>query len=422
MTTKIKSDIKDPSLAEEGKRRAEWAGREMPVLATIRDRFAKEKPLEGIRIAGCLHITAETANLVTALVAGGADVRMCASNPLSTQDDIAAYLDSIGVPTFAIKGEDAETYHRHINAALDMKPHLTMDDGADLVAELHGKRTQDIEGVLGGMEETTTGIIRLRALAKEGRLKFPIVSVNDSNTKHLFDNRYGTGQSTMDGIIRATNVLIAGKTVVTIGYGWCGRGFAARATGMGAHTVVCEADPIRALEAAMDGHRVMPMNEAAKIGDIFVSITGGMNAIDGHHFDSMKDGAIFANAGHFNDEINIPELEKRAKNRRYVRQFVEEFEMQDGRKLNLLAEGRLVNLGAAEGHPSSVMDMSFANQALGAEYIVKNQGKIDPAVIRLPEELDGEIATIKLHAMGMSFDNLTPEQAEYLASWEVGTA
>ncbi len=422
MADGIPSDIKDPSLAREGELRTEWAGREMPVLRSIRERFAKEKPLLGVRVAGCLHITSETANLVDTLVAGGAEVTMCASNPLSTQDDVAAYLVSQGVPTFAIKGEDNDTYNRHITAALDTRPQLTMDDGADLVAELHGARTDLLPDIIGGMEETTTGVIRLNALSAQGKLKFPILAVNDSDTKHMFDNRYGTGQSTLDGIIRATNVLITGKTIVTIGYGWCGRGFADRAKGMGAHTVVCEVDPVRALEAVMDGHRVMTMAEASKVGDIFLTVTGGKHAIDGHHFDNMKDGAIVANSGHFNVEINVEALEERAETKRQVREFVGEYTLEDGRKINLLAEGRLVNLSAAEGHPSSVMDMSFANQALAAEYMIKNHADMEPNVYTLPKEIDQEIASIKLNAMGMGFDTLTDEQAEYLRSWELGTS
>ncbi len=415
------SDIQDPSLAGEGELRTEWAEREMPVLRNIRERFGREKPLAGIRIAGSLHITSETANLVLTLVEGGAEVAMCASNPLSTQDDVAAYLVGQGVPTFAIKGEDADTYKAHVKAVLDTRPHLTMDDGADLVAALHSERTELLEGVIGGMEETTTGIIRLRALAEAGGLKMPVVSVNDSDTKHLFDNRYGTGQSTLDGIIRATNVLITGKTVVTIGYGWCGRGFADRVKGMGGHTVVCEVNPVRALEAVMDGHRVMPMSEAAKIGDIFLTVTGGMSAIDGHHFDLMKDGAIVANSGHFNVEINIDALEERAEMKRRVREFVDEYTLEDGRRINLLAEGRLVNLAAAEGHPSSVMDMSFANQALAAEYMLREGRSLGPGVHRLPGEVDTEIARLKLAAVSMGIDTLTPQQAEYLSSWELGT-
>ncbi len=422
MADGVPSDIKDPSLAREGELRTEWAEREMPVLRSIRERFEKEKPLDGIRVAGCLHITSETANLVRTLVAGGADVTMCASNPLSTQDDVAAYLVSRGIPTFAIKGEDNDTYNKHITAALDTRPQLTMDDGADLVAELHGARTDLLPDIIGGMEETTTGVIRLNALSEQGKLKFPIVAVNDSDTKHMFDNRYGTGQSSLDGIIRATNVLITGKSVVTIGYGWCGRGFADRAKGMGARTIVCEVDPVRALEAVMDGHQVMPMSEAAKIGDIFLTVTGGKHAIDGPHFDNMKDGAIIANSGHFDVEINVDALEERAETKRQVREFVGEYTLEDGRKINLQAEGRLDNLSAAEGHPSSVMDMSFANQALAAEYMINNYTTMEPSVYTLPKEIDKEIASIKLTAMGMGFDTLTDEQDKYLRSWELGTS
>ncbi len=418
----VPSDIRDISKAPEGALRTEWAGREMPVLATIRERFEREKPLNGIRIAGCLHITAETANLVHTLRAGGAEVVMCASNPLSTQDDIAAHLVAEGVPTFAINGEDTSTYNRHLVSALETKPQLTMDDGADLVALLHGEQAHLADSVVGGMEETTTGVIRLKALAEEGKLRYPIIAVNDSATKHMFDNRYGTGQSTLDGIIRATNVLITGKTVVTIGYGWCGRGFASRAMGMGAHTVVCEVDPVRALEAVMDGHRVMPMEEAAKIGDIFLTVTGGINAIDGHHMATMKDGAIIANSGHFNVEINIVALEEMSESRRRVREFVDEYRLEDGRRIFLLGEGRLINLTAAEGHPSSVMDMSFANQALAAEYAVNNHHTLKPGVHTLPTEIDEEIAKLKLLAMGMPFDALTEQQSEYLRSWQSGTA
>ncbi len=422
MTDQTPSDILNIELAREGELRTEWAEREMPVLRSIRDRFEREKPLTGMRIAGCLHITSETANLVTTLVAGGAEVTMCASNPLSTQDDVAAYLVTRGISTFAIKGEDAATYNSHITAALDNGPHMTMDDGADLVAELHTARTELLDGIIGGMEETTTGVIRLKALAGEGKLRFPVIAVNDSDTKHMFDNRYGTGQSTLDGIVRATNVLLTGKTIVTIGYGWCGRGFADRAKGMGAHTVVCEVDPVRALEAVMDGHRVMPMSEAAKIGDIFLTVTGGKHAVAGPHFDAMKDGAIVANSGHFNVEIDVDGLEQRSETKRQVRTFVEEYTLEDGRRINLLAEGRLVNLGAAEGHPSSVMDMSFANQALAAEYIIANRDTLSPDVHNLPKDLDAEIARIKLTSIGMPIDTLTEEQAEYLASWEMGTA
>jgi len=414
-------DIKDLKLAGAGALRAEWAGREMPVLKTIRDRFAKEKPLKGVRMAACLHVTAETANLVSTLRAGGADVVMCASNPLSTQDDIAAHLVKSGVPTFAIKGEDSATYYKHIIAALDFKPQITIDDGADLVAILHTKRTELLKGVIGGMEETTTGVVRLKALHAKGDLKYPIVAVNDSDTKHMFDNRYGTGQSTIDGILRATNVLLAGKTMVIAGFGWCGKGLASRAKGLGANTVVVEVDPVRALEAAMEGHRVMKMLDAAAIGDIFVTVTGDINVLDKKHLRKMKDGAILANSGHFNAEINIKALEDMAETKRRVRPFVDEYTLEDGRNLYLLGEGRLINLAAAEGHPASVMDMSFANQALAGEWIADNHAKLKPGVYTLPAEIDREIARLKLQAMGMGLDTLTPEQEKYLASWELGT-
>ncbi len=417
----MKYDIKDVKLAAGGALRAEWAGREMPVLKTIRDRFAKEKPLKGVRMAACLHITAETANLVAALKAGGAEVVMCASNPLSTQDDIAAHLVSSGVPTFAIKGEDGDTYYRHIKAALESKPHITIDDGADLVAMLHKDRTGLLKDVIGGMEETTTGVARLKALAAENKLKYPIVAVNDSDTKHMFDNRFGTGQSTIDGILRATNLLLAGKTFVVAGYGWCGKGLASRAKGLGAHTVVCEVDPVRALEAAMEGHRVMHMADAAPIGDLFVTVTGDINVIDKKHMRKMKDGAVLANSGHFNAEINIKALEEMSETKRRVRPFVDEYTLEDGRHLYLLGEGRLINLTAAEGHPPSVMDMSFANQALAGEWIVENHAKLKPGVYTLPPEIDREIARLKLDAMGMGLDTLTPEQEKYLTSWELGT-
>ena len=420
--TAVEHDIKDIDLAREGSLRSEWAEREMPVLREIRERFAKEKPLAGVKIAGCLHITSETSNLVTTLVAGGAEVRMCASNPLSTQDDIAADLVAAGVPTFAIRGEDGATYNRHLASALDTGPHLTLDDGADLVAMLHGPRTDLLSDMIGGMEETTTGVIRLRALAGQGKLRFPVISVNDSDTKHMFDNRYGTGQSTLDGIIRATNLLIAGKTVVIVGYGWCGRGFADRAQGMSTHTIVCEVDSVRALEAVMDGHRVMTMDEAAKIGDVFVTLTGCINALDRHHIENMKDGAIIANSGHFNVEINLQALEEMTEAKRRVRESVDEHTLENGRRIYLLGEGRLINLAAAEGHPASVMDLSFSNQALAAEYMVMKQGTLEPGVYNLPKEIDQEIARLKLGSMGMAFDTLTDEQAEYLASWELGTA
>ena len=414
-------DITDINLAPQGALKSEFADEQMPVLADIRKRFAETRPLEGIRIAACLHVTSETSNLAKTLVAGGAELALCASNPLSTQDDIAAYLVSEGIAVFARNGEDSETYYNHISAAVDTKPHLTIDDGADLVAMLHSERRELLETTIGGMEETTTGVIRLKALDAEGKLAYPIIAVNDSQTKHMFDNRYGTGQSTLDGIIRATNMLITGKSVVTIGYGWCGRGFADRARGLGAHTIVCEVDPVRALEAVMDGHRVMSMNEAAKIGDIFLTVTGGMHAIDRHHFEMMKDGAVVANSGHFNVEINIDALQEMSEARRQVRPFVEEHTLEDGRRINLLAEGRLVNLAAAEGHPPSVMDMSFANQALASEYIAENHETLKPGVHTLPKEIDIEIASLKLNSMDMTFDTLTAEQEKYLNSWEAGT-
>ncbi|MGQ9585316.1 MAG: adenosylhomocysteinase [Anaerolineae bacterium] len=415
-------DVKDLSLAPRGRLRIEWAELEMPVLRLIRERFAREKPLQGIRLSACLHITSETANLAQTLKAGGADVVLCASNPLSTQDDVAASLVvDFDIPVFAIKGEDHGTYYRHIAAALDHCPHLTMDDGADLVSTLHKERTDLIPGILGGTEETTTGVIRLRAMAKEGALRFPILAVNDAMTKHFFDNRYGTGQSTLDGIVRATNILLAGKTFVVAGYGWCSRGIAMRARGMGANVVVTEVDPLRALEAVMDGYRVMPMLEAARVGDIFVTSTGDVHVVDRPHFEVMKDGAIVCNSGHFNVEINIPALEEISVSRRQVRDFVEEFRLKDGRRIYLLGEGRLINLAAAEGHPASVMDMSFANQALGAEFLVRQGGNLERQVYSIPVEIDREIARLKLQAMGVQIDTLTPEQARYLESWKEGT-
>jgi len=421
-TETIKHDVRDLRLREEGIRRIEWAAREMPVTQQIRERFAKDKPLNGLRIAACLHVTTETANLMIALRDGGADIALCASNPLSTQDDVAAALVAeYGISTFAIKGEDNETYYRHIDAVLDHKPQCTMDDGADIVARLHKDRTDLLAGIIGGTEETTTGVVRLRALAAEGKLKYPIIAVNEANTKHMFDNRYGTGQSTLDGITRATNILWAGKTVIVVGYGWCGRGFASRARGMGAQVVVTEVDPLPALEAVMDGFRVMPMADAAKIGDIFVTLTGDINVLDRHHMEVMKDGAILANSGHFNDEINLKALESMAEARRAVRPFVEEYKLGDGRKIFVLGEGRLINLAAAEGHPASVMDMSFANQALSAEHLVVNEKKLEPAVYPVPRDIDAEIARLKLHAMGMNIDTLTEEQHKYLTSWESGT-
>ncbi len=415
-------DIKDIHLAEGGRRRIEWAEREMPVLRQIRERFAREKPLKGIRISACLHVTTETANLMRTLQEGGADVVLTASNPLSTQDDVAAALVQYWeIPVFAIKGEDNVTYYRHIAVALDHKPHLTMDDGADLVSTLHKERRELLPNVIGGTEETTTGVIRLRAMAADGMLHFPVIAVNDAMTKHFFDNRYGTGQSTIDGIIRATNVLLAGKRFVVAGYGWCGRGLAMRARGMGAIVIVTEVDPLKALEAVMDGYEVMPMSEAARIGDIFCTVTGDINVIDRHHFEVMKDGAILANSGHFNVEINIPALEAMAVEKKLVRPFVEQYVLPDGRRINLLGEGRLINLAAAEGHPASVMDMSFANQALSAEYMVKYGSKLEKRVYPVPEEIDKEIARLKLRSMGIEIDTLTEEQLRYLSSWEEGT-
>jgi len=418
----VKCDVKDLDLAPKGKLRIEWAEQEMPVLRLIRQRFEKEKPLKGVRLSGCLHITTETANLALTLQAGGADVVLCASNPLSTQDDVAACLVAEhGIPVFAIKGEDNETYYRHISAALDHEPHLTMDDGADLVSTLHKERTKLIANVIGGTEETTTGVIRLRAMEKDGALRYPILAVNDADTKHIFDNRYGTGQSTIDGIVRATNVLLAGKAFVVGGYGWCSRGIAMRAQGMGANVIVTEVDPLRALEAVMDGFRVMPMLKAAEIGDIFVTSTGDVNVIDKSHFEVMKDGAILANSGHFNVEVNIPALEEMAIEKRRIREFVDQYVMPDGRRLSLLGEGRLVNLAAAEGHPASVMDMSFANQALGSEYMVKQGRNLEKKVYSVPREIDREIARLKLTAMGIEIDTLTDKQKRYLASWQEGT-
>jgi adenosylhomocysteinase len=414
-------EVKDMSLAGIGRQRIEWAYREMPVLRLIRERFAVEKPLKGIRIAGCLHITTETANLALTIKEGGAEVVLCASNPLSTQDDVAAALVEFGIPTGAIKGEDEATYYKHINMALDSKPNITCDDGADLVTTLHTRRSDLIKNVIGGSEETTTGVIRLRSMAKAGKLKYPVIAVNDADTKHLFDNRYGTGQSTIDGITRATNILWAGKKVVVCGYGWTGRGVAMRARGMGAHVIVIEVEPVRALEAVMEGYQVMPLLEAAKIGDIFITVTGDKNIIDKAHFQVMKDGAILANSGHFNAEINIPALESLAKKKRTIRDFVQEYTMKDGRCLFLLGEGRLINLAAAEGHPASVMDMSFADQALCMEYLVKTRGKLEIKVHTVPEDIDKEVARLKLKAMGVAIDVLTAEQQKYLSSWEEGT-
>ncbi len=421
MTSPKNYEIKDPSLAEAGRLRIEWAQREMPVVKLIRERFTKEKPLNGIRISACLHITTETANLALALKEGGADIILCASNPLSTQDDVAAALVEDSIPVNAIKGENEETYYKHINTALDHKPQLTVDDGADLVSTLHAKRSNLISNLIGGTEETTTGVIRLRSLEKAGKLKYPVIAVNDAQTKYLFDNRYGTGQSTIDGITRATNILWAGKKVVICGYGWCGRGIALRAKGLGSQVIITEVEPLRALEAVMDGYQVMPLMEAARVGDIFITVAGDKNVIDKAHLQAMKDGAILANSGHFNVEINIPALEGMAHSQRRIRPFVDEYTLNNGRHLYLLGEGRLINLAAAEGHPASVMDMSFANQALCLEYLVKNRGKFEHKVYPVPEEIDKQIARLKLNSMGIKIDNLTPEQEKYLTSWQEGT-
>ncbi len=421
-TATISGDVKNPQLASEGKRRIEWAQQSMPVLQLIRQRFLKEKPLAGLRVAACLHVTTETANLMIALRDGGAQAVLCASNPLSTQDDVAAALcQEYGIPTFAIKGEDHDTYYRHLNAALDFRPQVTMDDGADLVTELHTKRKDVAEAVFGGTEETTTGVIRLRAMAEEGVLRYPIIAINDADTKHLFDNRYGTGQSTLDGIIRATNLLFAGMNVVVAGYGWCGRGVASRAHGLGANVIVTEVEPTRALEAVMDGYRVMPMREAARIGNIFITVTGDKHVLTVEHFQLMKSGAIVANSGHFNVEIDLTGLEKISTGKREVRQFVEEYTLRDGRKIHVLGEGRLINLAAAEGHPASVMDMSFANQALSLEHIQRHHASMGKQVHRVPLALDREVARLKLASMDILIDQLTPEQAKYLASWQEGT-
>jgi adenosylhomocysteinase len=414
-------DVKDMSLAEVGRQRIEWSAREMPVIKLIRERFSREKPLEGVRVSGCLHITTETANLALTLKAGGAVLALCASNPLSTQDDVAAALVEYGIPTSAIKGEDEATYYKHINLALDNRPEFTMDDGADLLTTLHTKRTDLIGNVKGGTEETTTGVIRLRSMEKAGKLRYPVIAVNDAQTKYLFDNRYGTGQSTIDGITRATNVLWAGKNVVVCGYGWCGHGIAMRAKGLGANLIITEVKPVHAIEAVLDGLRVMPIAEAAKIGDIFVTVTGDINAIDRSAFAVMKDGAILANSGHFNVEINIPALEDMSVSKRHFRTYIDDYTLKDGRHIYLLAEGRLINLSAAEGHPASVMDMSFADQALSIEYLSKNSAKLQPKVYVVPEEIDQKVASLKLASMGVSIDILTPEQEKYLTSWEQGT-
>ncbi len=418
----VEHDVKNLDQATGGRYRIEWAEHEMPVLRAIRERFAKEKPLQGFRVSACLHVTTETANLMHTLQMGGADIVLCASNPLSTQDDVAASLVShYEIPVYAIKGEDNNTYYDHIKAALDHKPHITMDDGADLVSTIHKSRRELLDEIVGGTEETTTGVIRLRAMAADGALEFPVIAVNDSNTKHLFDNRYGTGQSTLDGIIRATNLLLAGRNVVVAGYGWCSRGIASRAQGMGANVIVTEVDPLRALEAVMDGFRVMTMEDAAPVGDIFVSATGDIHVLDKRHFAKMKHGAVLANSGHFNVEINIPGLREMSSGEpTLVRPFVEEYKV-DGKSLYLLGEGRLINLAAAEGHPASVMDMSFANQALAAEYMVRRHSELTANVYTVPEDIDKEIARLKLESMGVRIDTLTPEQAKYLSQWEEGT-
>jgi len=418
----MKSDVKNFKLAKKGKQRIEWAYEYMPVLKLITDRFSKEKPLRGTTIAACLHVTTETANLMRTLKAGGADSYLCASNPLSTQDDVAASLvKDYGIPVFAINGEGRNTYYKHIIQCLDMKPHITMDDGADLVSVVHSKRRDLSQNIIGSTEETTTGVIRLRSLEKAKALLFPVIAINDSDTKHLFDNRYGTGQSTVDGIVRATNVLLAGSNVVVSGYGWCGRGVAMRARGMGAKVTICEVDPLKALEAVMDGYYVAPIKEASKYGDVFITLTGDIHVLRKEHFLLMKDGALVANSGHFNVEIDIPALEKLSKKKKKARDFVEEYTLKSGKKINLLGEGRLINLVAAEGHPANVMDMSFANQALGAEYLVKKGKALETKVYTIPDQIDKEIARLKLKALGIKIDKLTEEQKKYLASWEIGT-
>lgn len=418
----MKYDVKDLKLAEKGKLRIEWAETQMPVLRLIKERFSKEKPLKGIKVAACLHVTTETANLMQTLKAGGAEITLCASNPLSTQDDVASSLVAHDkIPVYAIKGEDNKTYYEHINGALSIKPSMTMDDGADLVSLIHTKRKELLENIIGGTEETTTGVIRLKSMACNNVLEYPIIAVNDAQTKHFFDNRYGTGQSTIDGIIRATNFLLAGSTMVVAGYGWCGRGVAMRAKGMGAIVIVTEVDPLKAIEAVMDGFQVMPMDEAAKHGHIFVTLTGDINVIRKEHFQKMKDGAIVCNSGHFNVEIDIPTLEKMSTKKRDVRDYTKEYTLKGGKKIFLLGEGRLINLASAEGHPASVMDMSFANQALSAEYMVKNASCLEKTVYAVPKEIDQNIAALKLEAMGMHIDTLTKEQKKYLASWEIGT-
>ena len=423
MSTTAQYDIKDLALAPEGLLRIEWADMHMPVLASIRERFAREKPLAGLRIGACLHVTTETANLMRTLKAGGADIVLCASNPLSTQDDVAAALVSeYDIRVYAIKGEDDDTYYAHINAAVDHRPNITMDDGADVIGVLHGERPDMAADIIGGTEETTTGVIRLKALEAEGRLLFPIVAVNEANTKHMFDNRYGTGQSTLDGLIRATNILLAGRTLVVCGYGWCGRGLASRADGMGAHVIVTEVDPTRALEAVMDGFPVMPLEEAAPRADVVITVTGDINVVDRHHVERFKDGAIIANSGHFNDEINLAAFDDLADGVTRPRPFVESYQMKDGRTLHVLAEGRLLNLAAAEGHPAAVMDMSFANQALCAEHVARHHAELDAVVHDVPLEIDREVARLKLEAMGVKIDVLTAQQQAYLSSWESGTS
>jgi adenosylhomocysteinase len=415
-------DVTDPGLAAQGRLRSEWAGREMPVLRLLAERFSRQRPLQGVRIGACLHVTTETANLMHVLTAGGAEVALCASNPLSTQDDAAAYLAmEVGVPTFARKGEDEQTYYRHIQAVLDTRPNITIDDGADFTYTLHAKRPELLPDVIGGCEETTTGVIRLRNMARDGALAYPIIAVNDADTKHLFDNRYGTGQSSIDGILRATNLLLAGRKFVVAGYGLCGRGVAMRARGMGAHVVITEVNPLRALEAVMDGYEVMPLMEAARKGDIFITVTGDTSILRREHFEAMHDGAVVCNTGHFNVEVNIPDLEAMASSKRRVRPFVDEFALDDGRCIYLLGEGRLINLAAAEGHPSSVMDMSFANQALCSAHLAAHGREMPKAVHPVPRDIDEEIARLKLSAMGVAIDTLTPEQEKYLAAWEEGT-
>ncbi len=422
MSTNVKHHVADLGLSALGRQRIEWADRDMPVLAQIRERFEKERPLDGIRISACLHVTTETANLARTLKAGGADVVLVASNPLSTQDDVAAALvQEYGISTYAIKGEDEDTYYQHLTAAIDHAPQITMDDGADVIGVLHGDRKEMLDGIIGGTEETTTGVIRLKALEAEGKLAFPVVAVNDANTKHMFDNRYGTGQSTLDGLLRATNVLIAGRKCVVGGYGWCGRGLASRLKGMGAHVIVIEIDPLAALEAVMDGFEVMTVADAAKEGDIFITATGNIHVLRREHFEHMKDGAIIANTGHFNVEIDIPGLDELADGSREVRPFVQEYALRNGRKVYLLAEGRLLNLAAAEGHPAAVMDMSFANQALSAEYMAQNATSLEKTVYTVPADIDAEIARLKLYSMGVEIDTLTEEQEKYLASWDQGT-